>query len=276
MRKKELRIYVIFLVLLLLAAGVYFLLLRRIGDANPPQISLSSDVLELSVTDPETALLNGVTAQDDRDGDVTSLMVVERISDLSQDHTATVTYAAFDRSGNVAKATRTVHYVDYTPPVFSITSPLVFPIGSSTDILSRVQVMDVLDGNISHNLKASLTGDSSGLNTVGTHQVTFRVTNSMGDTARITLPVDVLPSNTYTGNIRLTKNMVHLNQGVRFRANDYFDRLIVGSASFTRKDGVELETVSDVDTSTPGIYSVAFTAKYETIQAFTRLIVVVE
>ena len=276
MRKKELRIYVIFLVLLLLAAGVYFLLLRRIGDANPPQINLSSDVLELSVSDPETALLNGVTAQDDRDGDVTSLMVVERISDLSQDHTATVTYAAFDRSGNVAKATRTVHYADYTPPVFSITSPLVFPIGSSTDILSRVQVMDVLDGNISHNLKASLTGDSSGLNTVGTHQVTFRVTNSMGDTARITLPVDVLPSNTYTGNIRLTKNMVHLNQGVRFRANDYFDRLIVGSASFTRKDGVELETVSDVDTSTPGIYSVAFTAKYETIQAFTRLIVVVE
>lgn len=276
MRKKELRIYIILLLLLVLAACVYFFLVRQIDDSRPPEITILSDTLDISVSDPEEALLTGVTAQDDRDVDVTDLLVVEKISDLSPEHTAIVTYAAFDHSGNVAKATRTIHYTDYTPPVFSLSAPLVFTLGSNTDVLSRVRVTDALDGDISHNLKGSLTGDSSGLNSVGTHQVTFRVTNSMGDTARITLPVDVLPSNTYTGSIKLTKNMVYLKQGVKFRAGDYFSHMSLGSTTLTRADGVELETVSDVDTSTPGVYSVAITARYNTVQAFTRLIVVVE
>lgn len=276
MRKKELRIYMILLALLVLIASIYFLLVRRIDDTTPPEITILSDTLDISVADPEEALLSGVTARDNRDDDVTDLIVVEKISDMTPEHTATVTYAAFDHSGNVAKQTRTIHYTDYTPPVFSILSPLVFTAGSSADILNRVQVTDSLDGDISHILKASLTGDSSGLNVVGTHQVTFRVTNSMGDTARITLPVDVLPSNTYTGTIKLTKNIVHLNQGVKFRASDYFSYMSLGANTLTRSDGVELETVSDVDTSTPGVYSVAFTAHYNTAQAFTRLIVVVE
>ena len=276
MRKKELRLYIILLLLLALAAGVYFFLIRQIDDATPPEITLASDTLQISVTDPEAALLAGVTVRDDRDGDVTDLLVVEKISDLTPEHTVTVTYAAFDRSGNVSKATRTVHYTDYTPPLFSLDAPLVFTVGSSADVLSRVLVTDALDGNISHNVKGSLTGSSDGLNNVGTHQVTFRVTNSMGDTARITLPVDILPSNTYTGSIELTKNIVYLKQGVKFRGNDYFSHLCIGSATLTQADGVELETVSDVDTSTPGVYSVAITARYNTVQAFTRLIVVVE
>lgn len=276
MRKKELRLYLIALLLLALAAGAYFLLLRQAGDSTPPEITLSSDLLQISVNDPEEAILAGVTATDDRDGDVTGLTVVESISDLTPEHTATVTYAAFDLSGNVTKATRTLHYTDYTPPVFSLSAPLVFTQGSSADVLGRVKVTDALDGDISHNLKAALTGESNGLSDVGTHQVAFRVTNSMGDTARITLPVDILPGSTYSGTVNLTKNIVYLKQGVKFRANDYFESMQLSASTLTRADGVELTVVSDVNTSTPGVYSVAFTARYNTAQAFTRLIVVVE
>ena len=276
MRKKELRLYIPMLIILVLALGVYILFTSRSKDNQAPEISIDTDTLSVSVTDPESALLRGVTAFDPQDGDVTGLLVVEKISDLQEDHTATITYAAFDHSGNVSKATRTLHYTDYTSPVFSLTKPLVFTANATGDIMNRVTVTDVLDGNISRNLKATLVSDTSSLSNVGTHEVTFRVTNSMGETVRITLPVDVLPSGTYTGTAQLTENLLYIPQGEAFRAADYFKSMTLGSTAYTVSDGVELSVNSDVNTAKPGVYSVTYTATYNSAQAFTRLIVVVE
>ena len=275
MRKKKMRLYIPLLILVILALGIYWILERSREDHIPPQIDIDSDIINISVTDGNAALLDGVTAQDNRDGDVTGLLLVEKVSDLDENHTATVTYAAFDHSGNVAKATRTVCYVDYAPPVFSLNKPLVFNIGSTADLVSRVQVTDVLDGNISRNLKATIVSDSN-LSTAGVHEVSFRVTNSMGDTVRITLPVDVLPTGTYTGSIKLKENLIYLPTGEAFNPNDYFAAMTLGVAEYTLTDGVQLSFTGNVDTTTPGIYSIAYTAVYNNSKAFTRLIVVVE
>lgn len=266
------------LILLCVIGSIYFIFTNRNNDTRPPEISMEEEILKLSVSDPENKLLQGVSVRDDRDGDVTHLLVVEKISELTADHTATVTYAAFDLAGNVSKASRTILYTDYTSPVFGLKSPLVFTVGTNVNVLNQVTATDMLDGDISRNLKANLVGESTGLNTEGTHQVNFRVTNSMGETARITLPVDVLPANTYRGTIQLTDNMIYLKKGDRFRAEDYFESITVGVTKFTPEDDVELEltVTDDVDTSVPGVYSAAYTAQFNTTQAFTRLIVVVE
>ena len=276
MKKKELRFYIPLLVVLLAVAGVCLAVSSIADDTQPPVITVSTQTLSVSVNDPQSALLQGVTAEDKVDGDVTDLILVEKISDFTDAYTATVTYAAFDRSGNVAKATRTICYTDYTSPAFSLLTPLVFQAGSNADVLSRIVVTDVIDGDISRNLKATLTGTSTTLSTAGTHQVAFRVTNSMGDTVRMTLPVDILPLNTYQGSIQLTHNLVYIAKGSSFKASSYFRSLTLGSDTVTTADGVQLQTDSDVNTAVPGVYSVAYTARYNNRQAFTRLIVIVE
>lgn len=276
MRKNEMKLYIPLLALLVLAVCAYLFFSVRTRDTQAPVICVATDTLSISVNDPESALLQGVSATDDKEGDVTSSIVVEKISDLAEDHTATVTYAAFDSSGNISRATRTICYTDYTPPVFALSSPLVFNVGLSVDVLSRVTVTDVLDGDISRNLKATLVSDSASLSTAGVHEVTFRVTNSMGDTARITLPVDVLPAATYSGTINLTQNLVYVSQGNSFRPSWYFESLTLGLTDYTLADGVELEYESNVDTSVPGVYSVTYTARHGLSKSFTRLIVVVK
>lgn len=276
MRKRELIIYIPVLILLVLVSSAFIMNLIRDHDTQPPVITVPSQELSVSVHDPETVLLKDVSASDNMDGDVSGQLIVEHISNISDDFTAQVTYAAVDSSGNVAKATRTVRYADYAPPVFNLYRPLIFVAGSSADVLSRITAVDVLDGDISKNIKATLAGDSAGLNVVGTHQVSFRVTNSMGDTARITLPVDILPANTYTGQVELKANLIRLQVGDSFDPEQYFKHLAVGGGKFTLDDGVQLRITNLVDTETAGVYSATITASYGTAMAFTRIIVIVE
>ena len=73
-------------------------------DTRPPEIQVSEGVLEASVQEPKSALTRGMTATDREDGDVTDSLVVESIGILGSNGTISVTYAAFDAAGNVAKA----------------------------------------------------------------------------------------------------------------------------------------------------------------------------
>ena len=82
-------------------------------DTTGPVITVSEELLEISVKDPEEMLFQGITAHDDRDGDVTSRLLVESIYGITDENITTVTYAAFDRAGNVSKVQRQVRYKDY-------------------------------------------------------------------------------------------------------------------------------------------------------------------
>ena len=107
------------------AFGVYSCLGRSGRDREAPVISMAQSELRLSVTDEPACLLDGVTAADAHDGDVTASLVVESVRGMVSDRRFTVTYAAFDAAGNVAKAQRTVCYEDYVSPRFSLSAPLV-------------------------------------------------------------------------------------------------------------------------------------------------------
>ncbi|MCD7946043.1 MAG: DUF5011 domain-containing protein [Clostridiales bacterium] len=84
------------------------------GQDGGPVISVPDETLTVSIEDGEDTLLQGVTAQDGRDGDVTSSVLVESISNFYGDEKRLVTFAAFDSDGNVTKATRAIQYSDYT------------------------------------------------------------------------------------------------------------------------------------------------------------------
>ena len=80
-------------------------------------------MLEVSVDAGEEELLQGISAWDNRDGDLTSEIMVDHISTLVSDNTAKITYVVFDRSDNASKLTRTIAYTDYETPKFSLTQP---------------------------------------------------------------------------------------------------------------------------------------------------------
>ena len=279
MREKGKKGLLLLTALCCLAFGVYYVLSKQAVDHAAPEISFQSEEIQVSVGATETELLSGVTARDGRDGDVTGSLLVEGVSDLSPDHTATVTYAAFDKAGNVAKARRTLRYTDYQSPRFTLSAPLVFRGGTTFNVLNYVGAVDVIDGELDERVKATLVSRESSITAEGIHEVEFRVTNSMGDTVYLTIPVEVYPSSAYNATVELSENLVYLGKGTRFDPNSYLKTMrISGDLIDLRSysDRVSVTTSSDVSTNTPGTYSVAYTVKYGNYTGYTRLIVVVE
>ena len=170
---------------------IYILVTGGMKDRTAPVIHVPEGPLEVSVYDGRSTLLQGITAEDDRDGDVTKSLVVESISDI-REGTVTVTYAAFDEANNTAKAQRKLQYTDYEGPRIILREPLVFQAGSSFNILDSVGADDPIDGDISHKVKASMVSGDSTMNTAGRYEVEFRVTNSLGYTTREVYTAEVV------------------------------------------------------------------------------------
>ena len=279
-KRKGLKILLLMAVALCCAAmAAYIVLIQQLEDHTPPELLFAGEELQLSVAAGEEALMEGVTAVDDRDGDVTHLVLVEGVSNIREDHRADVTYAAFDSAGNVTKTKRTVHYVDYERPVFYLDVPLVFRSSISFDVFSYIHAEDPLDGSLDDRIKANLVEGEGSIDDVGLHWVEFRVTNSLGETARITLPVEVYQSGLYNATVSLNEGLVRLKRGSTFDPMAYLKTIKCGSdeMSLQLNDGsftVELE--SDVDTRVPGTYSVAYTVRRGVYTGYTRLTVIVE
>lgn len=305
--KRKKRMHIIFLPVLIcgILTAVYAMLFVMTDDTKSPQIQIDQEILEVSVGADDAALLQGVSAKDNADGDVTDSLIVEKISSLAKDHTATVTYAAFDRSGNVAKASRTLKYMDYQSPKFSQNQSLTFSANSMQNILSFMGATDAIDGDISSRVKGTLLSNANSLNEPGLYQVEFRVTNSMNETVYLTLPVEVYPAGTYNANVELSDYLVYVKTGTAFDPESYLEKVVVGTREYSLKNQdptrqekirvyfnryvdpdsvsepnvrvVNVDMLSDVDTKTPGVYSVAYTVDCDGLYTgYARLNVVVE
>ena len=305
--KRKQRMHIIFLPVLIcgILTAVYAMLFVMTDDTKAPQIQIDQEILEVSVGADDAALLQGVSAKDNADGDVTDSLIVEKISSLAKDHTATVTYAAFDRSGNVAKASRTLKYMDYQSPKFSQNQSLTFSANSMQNILSFMGATDAIDGDISSRVKGTLLSNANSLNEPGLYQVEFRVTNSMNETVYLTLPVEVYPAGTYNANVELSDYLVYVKTGTAFDPESYLEKVVAGTREYSLKNQdptrqekirvyfnryvdpdsvsepnvrvVNVDMLSDVDTKTPGVYSVAYTVDCDGLYTgYARLNVVVE
>lgn len=252
---KYVRILLITLFILALAGsvGLYFYNYTH-EDVKPPAFRLSEDLIEVSVEDPKEVLLEGVSAYDNVDGDLTGKIRIKEISQFTEGTDANVTYIVFDRSSNYATATRTVRYTDYIPPRFELTKPMSCFQGETINYLERIRVIDVIDGNISGKLKLVETTTSSSI--PGTYSATVSVTNSMGDTAELPLTVQVLDKSVSRPTITLKRNLVYVKQGSKPLYRDF-----VGSVSDPMDNsGIRIPptyaimNTAGVDTSTPGVY----------------------
>ena len=245
-------------------------------DREAPQITMAQDELRLSVHDGEEKLLDGVTAQDAQDGDVTDSLVVESVRGIVADKRFTATYVAFDAAGNVTKAQRTVYYEDYVAPRFSLTAPLIF-LGGAVDVFAPLEAVDVFDGSLKDRVKGTLVSGESQISQAGEYTVEFRVTNSLGDTAYLTAPVQVLPAGNSGAELTLTSYLIYLKKNTAFAPETYLKELTAGGQTAALDGrGVSVQIDSAVDMTKAGTYRVDYTAAYGQYTAHTRLLVVVE
>lgn len=274
------------ILLILLCLGTlmgYRALVRMRTDAVAPEITMEEQLLELSALEPRSAMIQGVTAWDNVDGDVTGSLVVESVRLLRSDGTVTVTYAAFDKAGNVAKAQREVRFTDYESPRFSLSQPLLFAQNMSYNVLSLISAQDMLDGNISHRIRATVL-DEVNTGYTGTHEIQFRVTNTLGETVELVLPVEVYTPGLFEGSLTLTDYLVYLKQGDKFNGEDYLSTFSLGREAISLRNGIpedmKLNTSGKVETGVPGVYVVDYEISCQVgtqpYTGYSKLIVVVE
>lgn len=274
MRFFQRTVVVLFVIVILLFGGMLVYEKYMVDDV-PPVILCEEDVIRVRVEDGEEALLEGVTATDDVDGDLTDQVMVKSVSPLIGADTAKVTYFVFDSSDNVAMASRTVQYQNYERPRFSLSEPLVYRVGSTVTLLDRLTAQDDIDGDISDSIR--VTAQNLSVDYAGTYSVTVQVTNSMGDTAVLPLRVVMDSYGAVSRLVELTEYIVYLDEGEDFAPEDYVKR--IRDYDYSAVDVSELAIESNVDTSVPGNYEVSYTFVSSSVRAQTYtawLAVVVE
>ena len=287
--------------LIFLAAAVYFSVFqwraRQREDSSGPEISMETDTITVSVKDDESALLQGVTAMDRKDGDVTESIVVENLSAFLSEGKRTVTYVAFDSDNHITRQSRSVMYNDYKAPKFKLTAPLQFP-ENTKEILSGLTVTDCIDGDITSSVKFLPQGEFD-VDTAGIYQIEFRAVNSAGDVAILNAPLEIYEQGSNRGpHITLTDYLIYLKKGDSFNPDEYLETIklnriydiVQGEGNYDMESRPEGERIvvgsnyididNKVNTDIPGYYTVTYSRTVDdgnqnTITGSVQLIVIV-
>ena len=236
------------------------------SDYEAPVISADSDVMYMSVNAKDDELLQGLTALDNLDGDVTDSIVLVSKSKFVSSGTRNVNYAAFDENNNVGTYMRKLVYTDYHSPRFVLSEPMRFVAGNSNyDYLRHMEAIDCLDGNISGQIKITFGDKVTSSESSSTQKVNVQVTNSAGDTSTLELNATFEDFESYSkASPSLTDYIIYVEKGERPNYRAYLNG--IWTAGNTRKFsdlGFDPDTDVSIDDSrvlysSPGVYKVIY------------------
>lgn len=268
-RKMQRLIAALFILVLLAFCGLR--IYRRLTvDVTPPVITCSTDSIDVSVTAGEEALLQGVMASDDRDGDLTDQILIKGVSPSLTDSSAQVTYIVFDSANNMASVTRTVRYTDYEAPRFALSRPLVYSMNQTVTLLDRLTATDVLDGDISSSIR--ITSQNIISTQPGVYSVTAQVDSRLGEP--VVLPLKVVITTGETQLIWLKDYLIYLPQGSTFDPAAYIDSAVAPDGTGLPVSQVSID--NQVSTAVPGVYYAGYTVTAQGQSYTVYLTVVVE
>ena len=240
--------------LVMLAANIATLIYQGTTDTtDPPVIECSGGILDVTSSVSEAELLVGITARDNQDGDLTDHVIVASVSKLISNDTAKVTYLVFDSDDNMASFVRKIRYTDYRKPRFQLNQPLVYNTTEEVDLLSRLGAHDRIDGDISDKVRFSTLASTEDPDIF---DVTVQVTNSMGDTASVVLPVMRQTVDPTRPEIRLTSYLQYVDKDSAFDPMDHLERVLLLDSE---ADMDKVKVQNWVDTSNVGTYRVFYT-----------------
>lgn len=311
----KIRIFIVIIFLLSCAACVgYQVTARSETDTQPPTLTSDSDTIQASINDGDDVLLGGITATDNKDGDITDSVIISSLSHFISPGVRNISYVVFDSSNLSATLTRTLEYTDYESPKIYLSEPLRYSLNEAgnLDITENMTAQDCLDGNITSQIRYTVDDDSSYYYPVaGDYGVTVQVSNSAGDVCSLPLTVTLTDSSDKDESGRwypvLSDYIVYTKTGTALDLNSYLTGLMNNNRTYTfGKDddllpvrqeldmygelvtavdemgeplrmGMSDVTISDnVNYNEPGTYTVQYSFTYNEITAATNLTVVVE
>lgn len=219
-------------------------------DTTPPVITILGDnpaTVECGTTYTDA----GATAVDDRDGDITDLIVVTNNVNSSVPGDYTVAYDVCDAAGNCAHEERVVHVVDTTPPVITLIGSATVTVECGTSYTDDgATAADQCDGNLTGSI---VTGGAVNTAVPDVYTLTYDVTDSTGNAAvQVTRTVTVADTTPPIitliglGTVTVECGASYTDDGAT--ADDLCAGNLTGA----------LQVVSTVNTLNPGGYTVTF------------------
>lgn len=269
--------------------GVYVVKSKMVEDHVPPVIKCEEDTFSVSVNADPSELLTGVTAKDNRDGDITKSVRISTMSHFKGEGKRTITYAVFDKANNAATLERTLTYTDYHAPRVYLSEPLRCTVNELKKInfADNMKAEDCLDGDITNQIHTTWS-DGLYSYSAGTHQMTVQVSNGAGDTCLLPLEVVVTDTDSKEGSKYypvLKEYILYTSVGKELNLSDYVLGIKQGATEYLFADTTQGLSVkasdvnikSQVNYSAPGVYPVDYTyTSKDGVTAVTKLFVVVE
>lgn len=289
MRKLRLTVCVLFVVSCVIF-GAYMVNTRIVEDHTPPVITCEEDTISVSVEADESELLAGVTAEDDKDGDLTDSVRISSMSHFIEKGKCTVEYIVFDSANQAGTAQRTLIYTDYTSPKIHLYKPLRYTQNSanSADLTENMTAEDCLDGDLTAQIRMTL-GDDYYAYEPGTYSITAQVSNSYGDVQAVPLEVTITDSSDKEESGKcypmLSEYIAYTKVGAEIDPGAYLTGFIRGGTEYSMEEAAEyfgisaewVGIVSNVNYGEPGAYTVEYHCTPEGgAEAVTKLVVVVE
>ncbi len=273
MRYLRLGVFLLFVVIAVAFAGV-FISEKITEDKTIPVITIDDEMLDVSLKADDAELLQGVTAYDEKDKDITDKIIVESISKFIDKGVCRVTYAVCDGDNHVAKASRKIRYTEYTSPKFSMAESTCYSLYESINLLEAIRAWDCLDGNISGNL--IITSENYSATVAGVYTLDVTATNKNGDVSTIALPLIIEDRSLDAPKIELTEYLVYVEPGAE--KPDFRNYIVGATDAFEEeldKGSVRVET--NLNTEKEGVYTVHYYVTDDRgTQGHTVLIAVVD
>jgi hypothetical protein len=272
---KFIKIGLLLLLILTIGMFAYNKINHSTGPSSkPPVIEDSLKILHVNSSYTYTDLLEGLTATDDVDGDLTDQIMVGEFSPISEGNSTSYNCVVFDSDGQCSEFNRKMVIDDYAHPRIYLNSPLLFYAVDSKDEMPReyFTAIDKIDGDITDRIQ--LTNSTIDFSTIGDYSLAVSVDNSFGDSVTYNFPIHVRErvSSLF---IRLTRYVTYIRRNSAFNPMEYIKA--TSNDYITVETPFDLSVKSNVDTSNPGLYEVEYTLAGESIAipAKTFLVVIV-
>lgn len=258
---KILRFSVLTLFILTLCAFVVFNIMQIRLDHTYPTITIDDGILDVSLDADRDELLTGVTAFDEKDGDITDKVIIESISRFTDKGVSVVKYSVCDNDNHASSAQRKIRYTDYESPRFTLSDSLIFGVSENISIRYILGAMDCIDGDISD--KVIITAIEYSSQTVGTYNISAKVTNSKGDKISVDLPI-------YIEQIALSAPKITLENYILYaEVGDEID-LKANLISAINVDGEDMRDSVLIDTNLDTSVAGQYEAHYRCTDAYGR------
>lgn len=236
---RYLRLAVVLLFLISVGSVIYTEHTLSARDVTPPVITAEYDEIHMSVNDSRDVLFDGLSAVDDRDGDITNQIIIERISRFSELGVCQVNYVVFDKENNLGRYQRTLHYDDYVVPRLYFDKPMLYYTAENISAFDGVRLIDSIEGDISHKLK--LEASNVAASVPGIYEVEISAVTSYGDEIHVRLPLNIIDYSADAPVITLNEYLAYTKKGQNFDPLEYVSNI-------TDSDGTEMN-IADVKVS---------------------------